>query len=286
MSHQTPKVTTSFAKLSPTDAREMLERNTHNRPVNEGDVIKWAAEMEAGLWTLNGEPIIVGESGRLLDGQHRLLALAMQPEGTLIEFLVIVGIPDEAQKTMDQGRARSLSDVLTLDGLDVTRSHAGAIRAYLTWTEDLMFIDRKAASAKLTNPYITRWAQANPEPVELMRQGMTYRRIRARTALTAAIFARLAEVHGVDTADEFFQRVSDGLNQSAGSPVMALRRRLDNIAGDNKNGVKARIADRDVIGMFVTAFNAWIQGRTLEKIQRPTRAGYTAHTFPSIAEPA
>lgn len=268
MSHQTPKVTTSFAKLSPTDAREMLERNTHNRPVNEGDVIKWAAEMEAGLWTLNGEPIIVGESGRLLDGQHRLLALAMQPEGTLIEFLVIVGIPDEAQKTMDQGRARSLSDVLTLDGLDVTRSHAGAIRAYLTWTED------------------TRWAQANPEPVELMRQGMTYRRIRARTALTAAIFARIAEVHGIDVADEFFQRVGDGLNQSAGSPVMALRRRLDNIAGDNKNGVKARIADRDVIGMFVTAFNAWIQGRTLEKIQRPTRAGYTAHTFPSIAEPA
>lgn len=37
--------------------------------------------------------------------------------------------------------------------------------------------------------------------------------------------------------------------------------------------------------MFVVAFNAWIAGRTLTKIQRPTRAGYTAALFPTIAEP-
>ncbi|ASR77243.1 helix-turn-helix DNA-binding domain protein [Mycobacterium phage Avocado] len=278
-------ITSKVVTLSPADARDMLTRNTHNRPPREGDVLKWAAEMEAGLWQMNGEPIKFGESGRLMDGQHRLMALAMQDEKVRVSFLLVCGLPDDTQKTMDQGRARSLSDVLTLDGLDVSRSHAGAIRAYLLWSEGLMFVDRNTAAAKLTNPYINRWAQENPDALDLLRRGMTYRKIRARGALVAAIFARIAEVQGVDVADEFFQRVSDGLNQSAGSPIMALRGRLDNIAGDNKNGVKARISDRDVIGMFVTAFNAWIAGRTLAKIQRPTRAGYTAALFPTIAEP-
>lgn len=278
-------ITTEVRVLSPADARDMLTRNTHNRPPREGDVLKWAAEMEAGLWRMNGEPIKFGESGRLIDGQHRLMALALQEDDAKVEFLVVCGLPDDTQRTMDQGRGRSLSDVLTLDGLDVSRSLAGAIRAYLLWSEGLMFVDRNTAGARLTNPYITRWSQGHLDTLELLRRGSTYRKIRARGALVAAIFARIAEVQGVDVADEFFQRVSDGLNQSAGSPIMALRARLDNIAGDNKNGVKARISDRDVIGMFVVAFNAWIAGRTLTKIQRPTRAGYTAALFPAIAEP-
>lgn len=67
-------ITTEVRVLSPADARDMLTRNTHNRPPREGDVLKWAAEMEAGLWRMNGEPIKFGESGRLIDGQHRLMA--------------------------------------------------------------------------------------------------------------------------------------------------------------------------------------------------------------------
>jgi hypothetical protein len=288
MSHAIPlrrpgAVSCDIVRLTPADARRLLEHNTHNRGVQDRLVLKYAAAMEAGLWRMNGEAIKIGSSGTILDGQHRLEALALQAEGTGIEFLVIRGVDDAAQSTMDQGKLRGLNDILSLEGIESDKSLAAAVRAYLLWQRGLLFVDTKTATAQLSNQWILLWARDNNDTIELLRRGLAYRKIPARPALTAAIYTRVAEAHNVDTAEEFFQGTADGKNLAEGSPVLALRNRLYRMQGQNRDNVRTKISDRDIIGLFVTAFNAWVLGRPLAKLQRPTGKGYTQQHFPEIA---
>jgi hypothetical protein len=70
--------------------------------------------MRRGEWRVNGEAIKISRDGKILDGQHRLMAVL--EADVAIETLVITGLEPEAQETMDQGRARSLADVFKLRG--------------------------------------------------------------------------------------------------------------------------------------------------------------------------
>lgn len=281
---RSPSITTEVEFLTPADARALLVRNTHNRAIQEADVLKWATAMKQGLWCMNGEPIIIGQSGTILDGQHRLTALTWLNDGVRIEFLIVRGVADERQSTMDQGRIRGLKDILTLDGVESDKSLAAAIRVYLMWQEGLLFVDRKQQMAQLSNQWIKEWAKRNGDAVELLRQGLAYRRIPTRPALASAIYARLAERNVVDLADEFFQSTADGMNLVGGSPILALRNRLYRMQGENRDSVRTHLSDRDIIGLFVTAYNAWLSGRSLTKLQRPSGRGYTRETFPRIAK--
>jgi hypothetical protein len=61
----------SVEMITPQKAVEILDtKNFNNRPVSQFTVDRYAQEMKAGRWKLNGEPIIFGKSGRLIDGQH------------------------------------------------------------------------------------------------------------------------------------------------------------------------------------------------------------------------
>lgn len=62
---------------------------------------------------------------------------------------------------------------------------------------------------------------------------------------------------------------------SAGNPILALRDRLDRIS---TQGFKS--TDRDTIGLFVLAWNAWRNDRKLTKFQRPAGGSWTRDTFP------
>ena len=66
-------------------AQEPLTKNDHNRRLSPVRIRKFADEMQNGMWVYNGESIIVSESGRLLDGQHRLHAIV--DSGAEIELI-------------------------------------------------------------------------------------------------------------------------------------------------------------------------------------------------------
>ena len=99
-------------------AKELLANNDHNRKLSPTRIRKFADEMQNGMWVYNGESIIVSESGRLLDGQHRLHAIANS--GAKVELELIEGVPDQ-----DNGvdtfltintENRNNSDALWIDG--------------------------------------------------------------------------------------------------------------------------------------------------------------------------
>lgn len=55
-------------------------------------------QMSAGRWQENGETIIVGKSGNLLDGQHRLQAVIRS--GVSIMAIIVFGVDDDEAMVM------------------------------------------------------------------------------------------------------------------------------------------------------------------------------------------
>lgn len=116
-------------------AAEWLEaKNKRNRPLGRGDVRKYMLAMLGGEWELNAEPIILDDKDRLVNGQHRLQAIvdaSKEDANIAVTMLVVAGVKSKAFDTMDQGRARSLADVLAVNNEENARVMAGALR--LLW---------------------------------------------------------------------------------------------------------------------------------------------------------
>jgi hypothetical protein len=60
--------------ITPEMAERILSGKAPNRHVSAGVIHKYARDMVAGRWRLNGQTIKISSSGKLLDGQHRLEA--------------------------------------------------------------------------------------------------------------------------------------------------------------------------------------------------------------------
>ena len=103
--------------------------NDINRPITWTNVLVCKQEILNGKWKFNFEPIIIGVTGRVVDGQHRLVALVLAvqewqanpdryqdhwPNQPTIETLVCFGCSedDETVNTINTGRPRTLSDVI------------------------------------------------------------------------------------------------------------------------------------------------------------------------------
>lgn len=106
------------------------KNNLDNRPLYKSNYDKLKQEILRGFWRLNGEPIIIGETGKVLNGQHSLIALVLSSqevaqnpelwedvwdgEEPYIQKVIVHGVSedDEVVNTMDTCKPRSLSDVI------------------------------------------------------------------------------------------------------------------------------------------------------------------------------
>ena len=113
-------------RITPQVAKALLDKNTINRNISKGHLAFLKSEMLSGNWQFNGQGIIIGKSGRLLDGQHRLTAVA--ETGIAINSLVIRGVDEGSFVTIDTGKKRGGADVLSIAGSKHGTHIASAIR--------------------------------------------------------------------------------------------------------------------------------------------------------------
>lgn len=103
---------TEIKKITPTLAKTMLERNTENRPVRRGHVKSIADAITRGEWKVTHQGIAFAKDGRLLDGQHRLAAIA--EANIAVMMMVSWDVDEEAFFALDQGLKRAASDILDI----------------------------------------------------------------------------------------------------------------------------------------------------------------------------
>jgi hypothetical protein len=110
----TAQVKVRVEQVSPAMAKKLLAANQRNRNLAARRVATLAGAMTRGEWTLNGESIKVAANGDLIDGQHRLAAI--MASGKTLSMVVVRGLPNEVQGTVDIGAARTVGDMLRLRG--------------------------------------------------------------------------------------------------------------------------------------------------------------------------
>ncbi|MEO1036983.1 MAG: ParB N-terminal domain-containing protein [Pseudomonadota bacterium] len=101
-------------EITPKMAMRYLETNNHNRRLSEQSVRELTAAIKNDEWQLNGEAIKIDGEGNLLDGQHRLHAIAKS--GRSVKTYVISNLDSESFKTIDTGKRRNNADALSLLG--------------------------------------------------------------------------------------------------------------------------------------------------------------------------
>lgn len=100
--------------VTPELAKVIIDHgNYENRKIRPLVVKKYAKAMLDGDWRYSPETISIADNGRLLNGQHRLLAVI--ESGVTCKFLFATGFDEEVFKVLDRGTARSAADALKMD---------------------------------------------------------------------------------------------------------------------------------------------------------------------------
>ena len=81
--------------VEPEQAQKWLERNIANRTLRPSRVQEYATAMTEGRWRYTADPIRFDSDGKLIDGQHRLMAVVRS--GCTVEMHVVRGLSPEAQ---------------------------------------------------------------------------------------------------------------------------------------------------------------------------------------------
>lgn len=267
------KPTTSTMMVGAETAQRWLDTNKRNRPISPVTVAKYMRDMKAGQWVFTADPVRFDIDGNLLDGQHRLTALAACEDVT-IPMLIVRGLPSAAQFKMDQGRKRTTDQQLAMKGVANSAAVAASVRLYIAWQEGLLFRDNKHLQL-ISSPQVESWIEDRPDDVELFGSLLSHiRGCDIAPSVGGAAAFRFMEIDR-EGCREFFRLLATGAGVE-GHPIVALDRRLARI---RREGLKA--SQRDLLAFFVLAWNAWRDNRDMTKFQRPRGGAWTKDNFPT-----
>lgn len=107
---ETDKAETKLRVITPEEAKEILSKSNINNRNIRFRYVEWLAKLIVeGQWMVTHQGIAFDRNGRLVDGQHRLLAISKSGKNTPI--LVTTNLEEDSYNHIDIGRIRSRSDI-------------------------------------------------------------------------------------------------------------------------------------------------------------------------------
>lgn len=258
----TPELARKLLELNPTgnvlDDTSVYKRN---RNLTRPQVEKWKRTIEAGRWKLTHEGVAISNTLKLLDGQHRLTAVA---EGeTAVEFIVFVGVDEDTFKVIGQGKTRTAADALSTVGKgDVFKLSSAARLIYLYLSPDRQNWRR----TPVTNDETVELVQAEGDAItasmtfgnKLMRQVPII-----HSAATAAHYL-ITRKHG--PGNPHVEKFFDGLMNHRRLDEMDPRVKLDYYL-NNVRAQKKRLSNMDQLALIILAWNLVANGREVQNIR-------------------
>lgn len=237
-------------EITPEIAKALLGRNHNNRTLNPHHVARMATDMQKGNWRFNGDAIRLSDGGDLMDGQHRLTACL----NSNVPFTTILvrGLPDEASRTIDGGRKRTISDKFNMDGIKNAKAIATAIR----------IIGRVATNNKSYQPTDQEFFELINLHPDLSESVSRFKNMSFRlSAVVAAIHYIAAQTGDRVLADQFGETIRSGIPTRQHDPAHTFREWVIR----NSTGASKLPFDSILLG----ACRAWVcyaEGKGLQKI--------------------
>ena len=243
--------TTTYMNVTPARARAWLNANTNNRRLRLDTVDALMRDIATGRWHNIGEAIKFATDGTILDGQHRLLAIANGT--TTVRCLVVEGLPRATQKVMDTGRARTFADQLQIDGYKNCTLLGSVVRFSAHMNKGAAYQKVKGGYTEFTKSELWEHFTENPSLEIAVSEALNYRSSLqvSPTAFTYAWWL-ISETNDYDTLVEFFAAIRDNATDGIGDPRLALMRRI----GSSIN-IGQKLSIYAQVSLIVRAWNAW-----------------------------
>lgn len=271
MGNVPPDLDIRVVSISSAQAAQMLELHKGpNRRTSDNQVLKFQADMENGRWHFEGAPLKLSKTGKLLDGKHRLTALANTVPEMEISFVVISGLPDDAQLYMDQGQTRTVGQQLGLRNISNGTTIGAVAKLYLEWTRGRLF--RASNRGSTSKPEQTEWVISHQDVLAKLSE-TGFQQVDAPPSVVGAFTLAALQINPA-RAKKFISQLVSGASLAEGDPILALDRRLRNI---RRSGVK--VTQREYLAYFIKAWNAWVMGDRLQKLQL---SNLTEESFPEL----
>lgn len=248
--------------ITPELARKLMGDLAENqRRIREVKVQQYARDMLAGDWPVTGDTIKVDTNGKLIDGQHRVAAVALA--NIAVEMFVAYDVDPAVMPMLDTGLGRKFGDVLHIDGTP-QRLLTGAIVRYIcSWEAgNRMGTTGYGRPAPTHSEMLARFKQdadlfsaASQRGGDVQRSKLTP----GGPAGTAFFLFMKASDPGTDYAHRFFDSFLIGANLELGDPILALRNRVTRARTE-------RLKSAEYLALYVRTWNALAEERRLETV--------------------
>lgn len=241
-------------EITPGLAVEMLKRNTNNRPFSSAMADKYAAIMADDRWKLTSEAIAFAKQGHLIDGQHRLHAVAKSD--TSVQMTVWFGCQEDEFSAINLGRGRTAGDMIAIDKMDNWVVRASVAQLALR-------VETKSVKSHDAGRVFIRARQMDGETMEnALAFGSRCKKI---SGVSPACFAywyiHQNTSYGTDKVNFFFDAFVSGANLNKKSPILRVRehiRTADRRYNSRETSIK-------IVAALIIAWNAHVKnqvGRT------------------------
>ena len=254
----------SIEEIDPDTAAQYLELNRdNNRNLVASSYSKYAQDMKAGDWKLNGQSIKFDKDGNLFDGQHRIKAGIVSGESFL--SLVVRNVANEAFATYDDRPTKCFKDVLA----DRDIKYPGQLQALITrivkWSPAHDYNNGREPSLSELDRYMKDHHDElveliGSEPAIIIREAPRRGGVKVLAA-TGATFA-LWMLNRVDSqkAAQFIEKLFLGnTDPNEDQAIIALRNaRIADLSKSHKEQESPRKREAKDIYAMIKAWNAWI----------------------------
>jgi hypothetical protein len=244
-------------------AAQWLDANVSNRTVRRRKVNMFKRDMLAGNWRTIGDPVRFDLNGKLVDGQHRLIALVEANEESAkpitVLLLVVRGVDPDDQVVMDTGTPRSAADQLKMRGYENYPLLAAATKWLIFWDRRQLYVESSLKA--VTHMEIMEYVDNNPPLLDVIAQVAKLRTHIDMPASYVAVAYYICFRIEAEEAHEFFQQLSDGIGLESGDPVLALRNRLRELRINSTN-----LTGEQWLSLVIRTWNARRENTPLHKL--------------------
>lgn len=247
----------TLEEVTPDLAKQWLGSNPKNRRISAVQVQRLAAAIKKGEWQVNGETIKLTDSGDLLDGQHRLLAIveAKRP----VWSYVVRGVDPDTSQTIDLGRRRNVGDLLQMAGEPRYSILGAALGQLHIYKMSGIF---GSGGNKGTPSTLLALLEKNPGIRDWIDPTMGFARgLRFNPGMAVAMWYVFGDLDR-DLALDFADKLTTGHDLTAGSPILTLREQLIADLSSSPRMLPGRRAE-----ITIRSWNALRKGLDLKQLR-------------------
>lgn len=250
----------SLTMVTPEMAKDFLTKNTNNyRAISKSVVDKISKAITNGEWKINGTTIKFTKDGRLMDGQHRLLAIIKS--GISVPSIVVYELPEDSDITLGEEEKRKLSDHLTKKGESNTKLLSSVLNIIVTYSRGTFYNKNEKITATSAIKILDNYPTIRDSVSKFSKKNL----IATPSVLAVCHFLlKLKHKNNSELVEDFFDRLIGGNNLSENNPILVLRNTLISIKTKGNSGLSRKFT----ASMLMKTWNYHVSTKKKRKLTK------------------